>query len=246
MEISKYPVVSGKFISRRNRFVAEILLTSTNERVEAHVPNTGRMKELLTKDAEVGLAYCPSPTRKTDYTLITVRYHQIWVCIDAVAANRLVYHYLSQQKGIRKLQREVTYRDSRFDLAREDENGYGYVEVKSVNLVIETSDHRNRCACFPDAPTKRGTKHIKELTSGLKEHQNNALYFVVQRNDADCFVPNQSTDPEFTQAFQNARQNGLDVHVLLCDVTIDHMNVIKEIPVYALDDKGNITKGNHD
>ena len=246
MEISKYPVVNGKFIKRRNRFVAEILLALTNQKVEAHVPNTGRMRELLTNDAEVGLAYCPSPTRKTDYTLITVRYQNIWVCIDAIAANRLVYEYLSQQKDVRRLRREVTYRDSRFDLAREDGKGFGYIEVKSVNLVHITQDHRHRCACFPDAPTKRGTKHIKELTSGLKEHQNNALYFVVQRNDADCFVPNRSTDPEFSQAFIKARQDGLAIHVLLCDVTIDQMNVIKEIPVYALDDKGNITKGNYD
>jgi sugar fermentation stimulation protein A len=246
MKISPYPVVDGRFVKRKNRFVAEVRLEKVEQIVEAHVPNTGRMKELLIEGAKVGLAYSPSPKRKTAYTLITVFHHNVWVCIEAVAANRLVYQDLMHRHDIEDLKREVKYQDSRFDLARKDQNGFGFIEIKSVNFVIESADHRNRCACFPDAPTKRGTKHLEELISGYKEHFNNALYFVVQRNDADCLVPNQKTDPQFSKMLFQAQSVGMEIHAFLCDVDKNDLVISKEIPIRKLDEKGNISvKGNH-
>ncbi|MCH4072754.1 DNA/RNA nuclease SfsA [Pseudoramibacter sp.] len=236
MEISPHPVVDGHFIKRKNRFVAEVRLEATHQIVEAHVPNTGRMKELLVEGAKVGLAYSSSPKRKTAYTLITVLYHNIWVCIEAVAANRLIYQHLLHKPGIEDLKREVTYQDSRFDLARKDQKGYGYIEIKSVNLVIETSDH-HRCACFPDAPTKRGTKHLEELIRGNKEHYHNALYFVVQRNDAECLVPNQTTDPEFSAMLFKAQNAGVEIRAFLCDVGKNSLTIKKEIPVRNISER---------
>lgn len=228
MRLSEFPLVSGRFEKRNNRFVCTVELEN-GQTIRAHVPNTGRMKELLITGAEVRLAYAPAPKRKTDYTLLAVLYRGTWVCVYAAYANQLAYEYLSADPSITDLKREVVYEDSRFDLAGRKDGISCYYEVKSVNLVLEHSDFR--AACFPDAPTQRGAKHLRGL---LRAHRNGAVcgvVFVIMRNDADFVIPNWKTDPEFSALLDECESSGLDIRAVKCRVNEERIDLDRPIPV---------------
>jgi sugar fermentation stimulation protein A len=221
-------MVDGFFEDRPNRFICHVILEDGN-RVSAHVPNTGRMAELLVKGAAVRLAYCPSPKRKTDYSLLTVKFHDHWVCTQAVMANDLVFEYLKREKKVLELEREVTYGDSRFDLKGRIHGKSGFFEVKSVNLVREREG--KQIACFPDAPTVRGLKHLRGLIKAQNEGYCNGVFFVVQRSDADYVMPNWETDPDFAQTLVLCQQKGIIVVGFQCAVTETTIQIVRKIPV---------------
>lgn len=223
-------MVDASLIKRRNRFVAEVRLEDGSETI-AHVPNTGRMGELMVPGAALRLSYNPAPTRKTDYTLLTVSYQDHWVCIDATMANRLAYEYFASRPEVKDLQREVTRGDSRFDLAGCFNEQPGAIEVKSVNLVIERGGRA--CACFPDAPTARGRKHLQGLIDGVRAGYADGLCFVVQREDAVCVIPNEATDPAFAALLREGISAGLCVTALRCQVTPDDIAITGKLPVDA-------------
>lgn len=221
-------MVDGFFAARPNRFIALVRLTPKGEAIRAHVPNTGRMEELLTEGAPVLLAYEPAPSRKTDYTLKAVCYNGLWVCVHATLANALAFDYMAGQRGVSDLRREVTYKNSRFDLGYYD-NDRGcpaLCEVKSVNLVEEGT------ALFPDAPTARGSKHLVELMAAhVQDHYHGGVIFVVQREDCDAFAPNEKQDPAFAAHLREARQQGIAVRALRCRLTLQDISIDCEIPV---------------
>ncbi|MDO4288851.1 MAG: DNA/RNA nuclease SfsA [Eubacterium sp.] len=225
--LSTFPIVSGEFLKRPNRFIAEIAVIKDGLRqeIKAHVPNTGRMQELLTPGAPVRLAYAPSPSRKTDYTLLSVEYQGIWVCVYAAMANALAFEYVKGLPGVTEARREVTYRNSRFDLAFSLEKKACLYEVKSANLVVDG------CAMFPDAPTQRGARHLEELMEAQTEGYRTGVFFIVQREDAVFFAPNEATDPKFAALLRQGRARGLDIRALRCRVSEDYIAIEAEIPV---------------
>ncbi len=225
--LSEYPLVEGQFVARPNRFIAEVSveINGLKENVKAHVPNTGRMQELLVPGAAVRMAYAPSSKRKTDYTLLSVRYKGIWVCVYAVMANALAYTYLQSFPNIKDLKREVRYKNSRFDLAFSQDGEKCLYEVKSANLVVDG------CAMFPDAPTERGAKHLEELMEALDDHYRTGVFFVIQREDAVFFMPNKKTDPRFAALLKRCQIKGVEIRALRCRVDETEIIIEEEIPV---------------
>ncbi len=154
-------LIKATFLARPNRFTA--LIDLAGREVAAHVPSTGRMRELLVPGAPVYLQPVAGMTRRTKYTLLLVKYQGIWVSIDSLLPNRLFYHMIKQGvlpefKEFTLVRREFRYLDGRIDFWLGSDNSQCLVEVKSVTLV------ENGEARFPDAPTKRGARHINELS----------------------------------------------------------------------------------
>nr|WP_320024872.1 DNA/RNA nuclease SfsA [uncultured Acetobacterium sp.] len=229
VKLSKYPLVNGIFLSRPNRFIAKVMINQ--EEIAAHVPNTGRMSELLVPGVRAMLAWNPAPHRKTEYTLILVEKNQRWVSVNSMLANQVAYEFLKNQADVLELKQEVTYGNSRFDLACYRGEKYAYYEVKSVNLVV------NEIAMFPDAPTERGSKHLAELIKAQQEDYHCGVIFVVQRSDAKSFQPNQEMDPKFSRLLGQCHSLGIEIRALSCDIDGVNIEIISELPVTVLSEQ---------
>ena len=184
---------------------------------EAHVPDPGRLKELLVPDAEVMVRHNPSPGRKTDWTLTLVKKGGVWVSVNSTLPNTFVRNLLLQNRlpgftEYSEINAEVTHENSRFDfLLRNGKTTY-WMEVKSVTLV-----HQG-VGLFPDAPTTRGTRHVRHLTEMLSGDVRTGVLFIVQRPDAELFAPNWITDPEFAESLAKGHAAGLEITVFTTQV----------------------------
>ena len=132
---------------------------------------------------------------------------------------------LPQFAGYDTLAREVTYGESRLDIAIDGPLGRCYIETKSVTLV------ENGRGLFPDAPTSRGTKHVGSLSRAADEGHRAAVVFVVQREDVRAFAPNYDADPEFGVALRMAVENGVEVYAYRCGATTEGVELADELPV---------------
>ncbi len=209
-----YPnITSAEFIDRPNRFLARVKTGGKTETV--HVKNTGRCRELLQPGAEVWLTAPDSPGRKTKYDLVAVRKNTgALFNIDSQAPNAAVREWLAAQ-GFDRILPEYRFGDSRIDFCME-RNGEKYLmEVKGCTLEIDGVGY------FPDAPTQRGAKHIRELIRARQEGFHAALAFVIQTEGVTEVRPNAVTDPAFAEAFFAAEQAGVETLFLPCRVEPD-------------------------
>lgn len=215
-----YPnIVPGVFRSRPNRFIAYVEI---NGRVETvHVKNTGRCRELLTPGALVYCQHCPAPARKTRYDLIAVVKGERLINMDSQAPNGAAGEWLRQGGlgEITQLRPEVKHGDSRFDFSFVKDGKTCFLEVKGVTL--ET----NGVCAFPDAPTVRGAKHLRELTALAKAGYGAYVLFVIQMADVFYLQPNRDTDPDFSQALAEAAANGVNVIAMDCAVEPDALTI---------------------
>jgi len=205
-------LVPGSFVRRENRFLAAVVVDGRT--VGAHVPNSGRLAELLRPEQPVWLALRDSARRKTRYDLLLAADGEILVCVDSRMANALLEEYLDVviEEDV-QIESEVRLGQSRIDFALRKRGGVRWIEAKCCTLVREGT------ALFPDAPTARGRRHLRELTIARAEGHGAAVYFVVQRSDAVRFAPNAETDPEFALALKGAAEAGVMVKALSCRVT---------------------------
>ena len=127
--------------------------------------------------------------------------------------------------GVTSLWPEYTYGDSRLDFALQTEQGFHLVEVKGVTLEVEGAVY------FPDAPTERGVKHLRELTRAAAAGIDASAVFVVQMEEVSHMSPNDMTHPEFGQALREARAAGVNVRAFACKVEPDSLTIHREIPV---------------
>lgn len=209
--------ISGTFINRPNRFIAEVEIDGKTEVV--HVKNTGRCKELLLPGAKVILEVSDNPNRKTKYDLIAVYKEGLGlVNIDSQAPNKVVCAWLKTQ-GYSYIKPEFTYGKSRFDFYMEKGEEKYLLEVKGCTLEIDGVGY------FPDAPTERGVKHLKELIQAKKEGYHCGIAFVIQMEGISEVLPNGKTHPEFEKAFHEAKENGIEVLFLQCKVTPDTLDI---------------------
>ncbi len=217
-------VVPGRFLSRPNRFVAQVEAEGNVRTV--HVKNTGRCRELLVPGAAVYLEKSANPKRKTGYDLIAVQKGSLLVNMDAQAPNQVFAEWLSSRlpEGA-VLRREVRWGDSRLDFCVEGPRGPYFIEVKGVTL----EDHG--AARFPDAPTERGIKHIRELRRAAEAGLGAALFFVVQMEGMRSVAPNDETHPAFGEALREAAAHGVRVCAWDCAVTPESLAIRKEVPV---------------
>lgn len=218
-------MLPGRFLARPNRFIAHVEIDGVTE--ICHVKNTGRCRELLPEGAQVWCKYDPNPGRKTHYDLISVQKGQRIINMDSQAPNAAAEEWL-QAGGLGQLEglrREFTHGDSRFDFTFLKDGKRCFLEVKGVTLE-ETGVVR-----FPDAPTLRGTKHIKELHQAKLDGFGAYLLFVIQMSGVSHLEPNDSTDPDFGHALRAAAEAGLEVIAMDCAVTPGTMTIGSPVPV---------------
>ena len=203
----------------------------------AHVPNTGRCKELLIDGATVWLKPSDNPNRKTKFSLHFVENKGVLVSLYSQEANSIVYDAIVDGKikelsGYDYHQREKTVGNSRIDiyLANEEDDCGGmnflvepcYVEVKGVTLVVDGE------ARFPDAPTERGAKHLNELIELKKNGNRCCVFFLIQHPAGNSFRPNWENDPKFSQTLNEAYEAGVEILVYKCDNRLDGIELIGE------------------
>jgi sugar fermentation stimulation protein A len=218
-------MVSGVFLARPNRFIAHVQIGGQVE--VCHVKNTGRCRELLPTGAEVWCQESDNPARKTKYDLITVRKGERLINMDSQAPNAAVREWLLAGGfgEISELRPETVRGDSRFDFSFLKDGRRCFLEVKGVTL-----ENDGVCA-FPDAPTERGSKHLRGLARAAEEGYGAYVLFVVQMEKVRYLHPNDGTDPAFGKALREAAEAGVQIMALDCKVTPGSMILNESLPV---------------
>ena len=245
-------VVPGTFLQRPNRFIAHVEINGREE--ICHVKNTGRCRELLIPGCTVYCAVSDNLQRKTKYDLIAVEkciqnqivfansgipsqrvkstpeaHSTLLVNMDSQAPNAAVKEWLrsgaSPFGNINYMKPEYKYGNSRFDFYLECNNRKIFLEVKGVTL------EDNGIVLFPDAPTERGVKHVRELIRCLEEGFETYVLFVVQMERALYFTPNRKTHPQFADALCEAQEAGVHLLAYTCKVMPDKMTIDKELKI---------------
>ena len=205
------------FLERPNRFIARVELDGKTETV--HVKNTGRCRELLIPGSEVWLTRSANPARKTKYDLVAVRKgNGILFNIDSQAANAVTLEWLRGQEWD-EIRPEYTYGASRVDFFMRKGVEQYLMEVKGCTL------ERDGIGFFPDAPTERGAKHVRELMHAAAEGYHAILAFVIQMDGVYEVRPNRETDPAFADALEEAARHGVRILFLPCHVEPDSLTV---------------------
>lgn len=218
-------IVKGTFLHRPNRFIAKVIVDGQEETI--HVKNTGRCKELLIPGVTVYLEDCAGKPRKTRFDLVAVEKirpgkTELTVNMDSQLPNAAAEEWLAAGNLFSRsavIRREVTFGKSRFDLYIEDGARKCFMEVKGVTL------EQDGIACFPDAPTERGVKHIRELIECRKAGFEAAILFVIQMKEIRTFRPHDAMDPAFGAALREAAANGVQILAVDCLVTPDSMKL---------------------
>ena len=218
-------MIPGIFLRRPNRFVAHVQINGQEEIV--HVKNTGRCRELLPEGAKVWCQKSTNPNRKTKYDLICVQKGDRLINMDSQAPNMAVGEWL---RGggfghVTDVRPEVKFENSRFDFSFVKDGKQCYMEVKGVTLETD-----GVCA-FPDAPTLRGAKHLKELAQAAQMGYGAYVLFVIQMADVKYLHPNDKTDPQFSQALRQAAVAGVQVLAMDCAVTENSMKLRQPVKV---------------
>lgn len=212
--------VRAEFVRRLNRFTAEVVLNGKTETV--HVKNTGRLGELLLPGAEVTLQKAESETRKTPYDLISVYSPALkWVNIDSLAPNALLGQEF-RTLPYDLIRPEFSYGESRIDFYMERGGEKYLTEVKGCTLA---ADPQLGTGLFPDAPTERGVKHLKELAAAAGKGYHCTIAFVITMNGIRLVLPNEQTQPEFGQALREAVRAGVHVVSYSCHVEADRVKL---------------------
>ena len=234
--MNKY--IKAIFKARPNRFIAEVEIDG--KIFTAHVPNTGRCRELLVEGTIVYLLPSDNPNRKTKFSLLFVENKGALVSIYSQEANKIVYEGILNGKikelyGYDVVQREKTVSNSRIDiyLANHKEKSNEqktdcYVEVKGVTLVEEN------VAIFPDAPTERGRKHLEELIELKKTGHRTVAFFLIQHPNGNEFKPNWKTDPEFSKTLNEAEKSGVEILVYKSKNSLDGNEIMGKAMKYNL------------
>ena len=222
------PLIAGRFVRRDNRF--RVTVEVAGDAVAAHLPNSGRLTELLTPGRRCWLAEFDSPWRKTRFDLKLVEFAGAPVSVDARLPNALFAEALGARwlepfRGYARVEREVRLGASRLDFRLSGPAGTCWVEVKSVTLV------EDGVARFPDAPTARGARHLGELSAAVSGGQRAAIGFVIQRADARSFVPHDQADSAFGLALREGARAGVDVYAWICEVTQQAVTIAGQVPV---------------
>ena len=231
------------FLDRPNRFIAHVLLEGKIQTV--HVKNTGRCKELLVPDATVYLEESDNPARKTKYDLIAVEkvvtdentasQKTLLINMDSQAPNKVAAEWIRKTKTyfpkLTLLKPEYTLGDSRFDFYAEYEDNDGLhhkslIEVKGCTL------EKNGIALFPDAPTLRGLKHVRELSALSKSGDYECMVLIiVQMKGCKFFTPNRETHADFADVLKEAKAAGVKIIAVECEVTPDTLLAKDKIEV---------------
>ena len=188
------------YLNRKNRFVMEF--DHKGERISAYVPNTGRMTEFRFKGRPFYLA--PVKSKKFNYRVVATKYQNSYVILDTVKVNDIFDAILKKDilrefPNIKNVRREHTIGNSRFDFLLDCGKHKKLIEIKSCTLC------HNGVAMFPDAPTKRGRKHINQLHQLAEDGYETYIYYLVLNRNAEYFIPDFHIDYKYGKAFKKAK-----------------------------------------
>ena len=230
------PLIPAVFLERPNRFLAIVRIG--RRRCRAHMPNPGRMYELLRPGVQMFVARKTAPHRTTDYDVLMMRHRGRLVSLDSRAPNAIAREAIEARavpalRPYRVARTEATFGHSRLDLVLERRRGRRagskqetmFLEVKSVTLVV--GGH----AMFPDAVTARGARHMRELAELRRSGYEAGVLFVIQRSDAESFGPHDEADPEFATALREAAAAGVRIWAHTCRVTQRSIRLSEAVPV---------------
>ena len=217
-------IVKGVFLERPNRFIAICEIGGKEE--VCHVKNTGRCRELLVKGSVVYLEKSPNPNRKTAYDLISVQKGDRLINMDSQVPNCVVAESIDKIfSDIKNIKREYKYGNSRFDIYVETDSDKIFVEVKGVTL------ENDGVVRFPDAPTVRGIKHLKELQKAVAEGYRACVVFLIQMDKVEYFEPNYETHLEFANALKEAYKNGVEIFAFDSIVTPNEIQMNNQVTI---------------
>ena len=221
-------LIHGTLIKRYKRFLADIKLDDGTE-VTAHFTNSGSMKSCLEDGAEVYLTPVNDPKRKTKFTWEMIKINGDWVGINTGNPNKLAFeavvnNQIPELTGYTKVQREVKFGDSRFDVYAENDSEKCFVEVKNVSLKV------GKYARFPDAVTTRGQKHLRTLMEVKSEGMRAVMLYVIQRSDVEIFGPAKEIDPEYAKTLKDAIKAGVEIIPIQAKVTPEKIELTKILP----------------
>lgn len=225
------PLVRGTLLKRYKRFLSDIELPD-GEVVVAHCANPGAMLGLNEAGAEVWLSRSTNPKRKLAYSWELVRVGRHLVGINTGLPNGIVAEavgagVIPELRGYDTLRREVRYGvNSRIDLLLEAAGKPTcYVEIKNVHL------KRGPAAEFPDCPTARGAKHLRELMEMVVQGHRAVMVYLVQRGDCDYFTVADDLDPVYGKGLREAIKRGVEALCYTCKVTVDSIEIGGALPV---------------
>lgn len=209
--------LEGVFLERPNRFI--IQADTPKGIIRAHCPNPGRLLELLIPGRKIILEKSNNSSRKTEYTLVAAYYKNKIIPLYSARANKVAQNLVIPLlfPGNKKILAEQTVDSSRFDFLIITKKQSIYLEVKACTLV------ENEIGMFPDAPTTRGMRHVKELAVLSEKHGNRCkghILFLIAHPDCRLFIPNIHTDPDFSLALKTAEDN-ISIHAVSISTTPD-------------------------
>ena len=223
------PLLPGRFIARRKRFLADIRLDS-GEIVVAHCANTGAMTGCVEPNGKVALSDQSGRGRKLDYSWELSCVAGAWICVNTARPNQIVAEALENEtipelRGYPQRRREAPWPSGgRADFLLEGPQGRCFVEVKSVTLKIEDQ------ARFPDAVTERGLRHLNALRHVLAQGDRGVMLFLVGREDCESFAPAAEVDPAYANTLGEVVQQGVEVLVYQCRVDPNHLQLDRPLP----------------
>ncbi len=223
------PLIAGHLVRRYKRFLADVELND-GTLVTAHTPNTGSMLQCAVPGHQVLISHSDNPKRKLAYTLELIEVAGFWVDTHTLRTNRVAEEALrggaiSELSGW-QVTPEHTYGDSRIDFLLEQEDRQALVEVKNVTLLCGP-----QCACFPDAVTTRGQKHLRTLMAARETGLRAAVLFVVQRGEATSFRPADDIDPEYGRLLRQAVSSGVEALAYGTCVSPTETFIARRLPV---------------
>jgi len=223
------PLLEGRLLRRYQRFLTDVELAD-GAVVTAHTPNTGSMKQCSVPGHRVLISFADNPARKLPYTLELIEVEGYWVDTHTHRTNRVV------EEGLRRgwidglagfeVRPEFPYHDSRIDFLLEKPGEKVLVEVKNVTLCCEP-----HVACFPDAVTARGQKHLRELLRARQEGYRAVIFFLVQRGEATAFTPADAIDPEYGRLLRQVTAAGVEALAYKSIVTPEENRVGARMPI---------------
>ncbi len=215
-------IQKAKILKRYKRFLADVELEN-DEIITVHVPNTGRMTTCWAPGWDCIISDSENPNRKYRYTLEMTNNGNTWIVANTNIPNSLAEYFIENKQipsldNYDSIRREVKYgENSRIDLLLERGDEKCFVEVKNTTLVEEG------IAYFPDAPSDRAIKHLRELTAEVKNGNRAVMLYLITRDDAESFSPANHIDPRYGKELNKAVKGGVEVIPVLCNVNSDEI-----------------------
>ena len=223
------PLFAGTLLRRYKRFLTDIERPDGTI-ITAHTPNTGSMKQCAVPGFSVLFSAAGNPNRKLPWTLELIQVGNDWVDTHTQRSNQLVAEALGQGWIVEfrgyQVRAEYPFGDSRIDFLLTKGEEKVLLEVKNVTLCCDAET-----ACFPDAVTVRGQRHLLALQEALSQGYRSVIFFLVQRGEARYFSPADAIDPVYGSLLRQVAATGVEVLAYKTHTTPEENRVAERVDV---------------